>query len=234
MTEGTSRMDAFSDSVFAIAITLLILEIRLPHTAEEPHPAGESLRHVLLALWPSFFAFALSFFIILVSWITHHELIRLVRGTNNAVMLANGTVLAYVTFLPFSTTVLATHLGGPETPTAVAFYCRRSSLAISRSTCRSRRSRATGCFARRSMPSVSTAFVQLSHHRPLLCPCHADCARRAVGRARAHRRGARVSAPHPVSGLEAAGLSPLCQMRPNPLKSIFLPRVIPRARSVPR
>jgi uncharacterized membrane protein len=38
-------------------------------------------------------------------------------------MLANGTVLAYVTFLPFSTTVLATHLGGPETATAVAFYC---------------------------------------------------------------------------------------------------------------
>ena len=91
-----------------------------PHTAEEPHPAGESLRHVLLALWPSFFAFALSFFIILVSWMTHHELIRLVRATNNAVMLANGTVLAYVTFLPFSTTVLATHLGGPETPMAVA------------------------------------------------------------------------------------------------------------------
>jgi hypothetical protein len=43
LTEGTSRVDAFSDGVFAIAITVLVLEIRLPHTAEQPHPAGKSL-----------------------------------------------------------------------------------------------------------------------------------------------------------------------------------------------
>jgi uncharacterized membrane protein len=124
LTEGTSRLEAFSDGVFAIAITLLILELRLPHTAEEAHPAADgSLLAVLLALWPSYFAFALSFFVILVSWMTHHDLIRLVHASNHALLLANGCVLAYVTFLPFSTSVLAAHLRGAEISTAVTFYC---------------------------------------------------------------------------------------------------------------
>jgi len=114
---------------------------------------------VLRALWPSFFAFALSFFIILVSWMTHHELIRLVRGTNNAVMLANGTVLAYVTFLPFSTSVLAAHLGGAETPTAVAFYCGTFVLGSITFNLLFETIARDGCFARRSMRSVSTASV---------------------------------------------------------------------------
>jgi uncharacterized membrane protein len=124
MTEGTGRIEAFSDGVFAIAITLLILEIRLPHEMGHPHEAAHgSLLHVLLELWPSFFAFALSFFVILVSWMTHHEIIRLVRATNHPLQLANGLVLLYVTFIPFPTAVLASHLVGTETATAVTFYC---------------------------------------------------------------------------------------------------------------
>ena len=118
MTEGISRTEAFSDGVFAIAITLLILEIRPPHAG-----ADASLLTGLLALWPYYFAFALSFFVILVSWMTHHELMRLVRATNHPVQLANGCVLAYVIFIPFPTAVLATHLGGTEISTAVTFYC---------------------------------------------------------------------------------------------------------------
>src|SRR5262245_61370591 len=118
LTEGTGRIDAFSDGVFAIAITLLVLDIRLPHEG-----ADGSLLAGLLALWPYYFAFALSFFVILVSWITHYELMRLVRATNHAVQLANGCVLAYITSLPFSTSVLASHLGGTEISTAVTVYC---------------------------------------------------------------------------------------------------------------
>ena len=118
MTEGTSRIEAFSDGVFAIAITLLILEIRLPHAGE----AG-SLSRQLVALWPSYFAFALSFFVILVTWIAHHELMRLVHATNRPIQLANGCCLAYVIFIPFPTAVLAANLGGPEMKTAVTFYC---------------------------------------------------------------------------------------------------------------
>lgn len=118
MTEGTSRLEAFSDGVFAIAITLLILEIRPPDAGVEG-----SLWRNLLALWPSYVAFALSFFVILVTWIVHHDLVRLIRGTTQPVLLANGCALFYVTFIPFPTAVLAAHLEGAEATTAVAFYC---------------------------------------------------------------------------------------------------------------
>ena len=118
MAEGTGRIEAFSDGVFAIAITLLVLEIRLQHVGVEG-----SLWAGLVALWPYYLAFALSFFVILVSWIAHHDLMRLVHATNRPVQLANGCVLAYVTFIPFPTSVLAANLRGPEISTAVAFYC---------------------------------------------------------------------------------------------------------------
>ena len=118
MAEGTNRIEAFSDGVFAIAITLLVLEIRLQHVGVEG-----SLRASLVALWPYYLAFALSFFVILVSWIVHHDLMRLVHATSRPVQLVNGCVLAYVTFIPFPTSVLAANLRGPEIGTAVAFYC---------------------------------------------------------------------------------------------------------------
>lgn len=72
MTEGTSRIEAFSDGVFAIAITLLILEVRLQHAGETG-----TLLHQLVALCPYYFAFGLSFFVILVTWIAHHDVMRL-------------------------------------------------------------------------------------------------------------------------------------------------------------
>jgi uncharacterized membrane protein len=118
LTEGTSRIDAFSDGVFSIAITLLILELRLPHEAV----AGR-LSTGLLALWPHYLAFVLSFFVILVTWITHHNLMQLIRATNRPIQLANGCALLYVTFIPFPTAVLADYLGGAQASTAVALYC---------------------------------------------------------------------------------------------------------------
>lgn len=118
MKEDTTRIEAFSDGVFAIAITLLILEVRLQHVGS----AGR-LSTALFALWPYYFAFALSFFVILVTWMAHHQLWRLVRGTSRSVQLANGCALFYVTFIPFPTAVLAANLGGAEAETAVAFYC---------------------------------------------------------------------------------------------------------------
>ena len=118
MAEGTSRIEAYSDGVFAIASTLLILEIRLPGAGVEG-----SLWTGLVALWPHYLAFALSFFVILVTWIAHHDLMRLIRATSHPVLLANGCALIYVTFIPFPTAVLAANLGGPEASTAVAFYC---------------------------------------------------------------------------------------------------------------
>src|SRR6266540_1372537 len=73
MTESPTRVEAFSDGVFAIAITLLILEIRVPHV-------DHGLWAGLVALWPSYVAFLMSFAVILIMWVNHHELLRMVRG----------------------------------------------------------------------------------------------------------------------------------------------------------
>ncbi len=118
MAEGTSRVEAFSDGVFAIAITLLILEIRVPHADSE-----SGLTAGLIGLWPSYLAFGMSFFVILVMWVNHHELMRLVRAVGYPFMFANGFLLLTVTFVPFPTAVLAEHLATAESTAAVTFYC---------------------------------------------------------------------------------------------------------------
>ncbi len=117
MNESSTRVEAFSDGVFAIAITLLILEIRVPHGG----PGG--LWRELLSLWPSYIAFLMSFFVILIEWVNHHELLRMVRGVNYPFMFANGLLLLLVTFIPFPTAVLAANLATPDAKAAVAFYC---------------------------------------------------------------------------------------------------------------
>ena len=76
MEKPTGRIEAFSDGVFAIAITLLILEIRIP---ELEHPGGRELAGALIRLWPSLVAFLFSFVVILVMWINHHEFMRWVK-----------------------------------------------------------------------------------------------------------------------------------------------------------
>jgi len=116
--EPTSRIEAFSDGVFAIAITLLILELRVPHAGAE-----SDLWAGLITLWPSYLAFVLSFFVILIMWVNHHELMRLVRAVGYPFFFANGFVLLNVTFVPFPTAVLAEHLATAEARAAVTFYC---------------------------------------------------------------------------------------------------------------
>ncbi|HET9383992.1 MAG TPA: TMEM175 family protein [Gemmatimonadales bacterium] len=116
MTESTTRLEAFSDGVFAIAITLLILEIKVPH-AEYGLWAG------LAALWPSYIAFAMSFIVILIMWVSHHELMHMIHRVNYPILFVNGLLLLTVTFVPFPTAVLAEHLNTPAASSAVAFYC---------------------------------------------------------------------------------------------------------------
>ncbi|HWC74973.1 MAG TPA: TMEM175 family protein [Gemmatimonadales bacterium] len=116
MAESPGRVEAFSDGVFAIAITLLILEIRVPQV-------DHGLWSGLLQLWPSYVAFLLSFVVILMMWVNHHELLRMADGINYPFLFANGLLLLTVTFVPFPTAVLAAYLGKPEEKAAVAFYC---------------------------------------------------------------------------------------------------------------
>ena len=119
MNENATRIEAFSDGVFAIAITLLILEIKVPGPARD----AAALWAGLLALWPSYLAFLFSFVVILIMWVNHHELLRMVSGVNYPFLFANGMLLLCITFLPFPTAVLAAHLSSPDARAAVAFYC---------------------------------------------------------------------------------------------------------------
>jgi len=117
----TGRVEAFSDGVFAIAITLLILEIKVPKL---PHDSlDDALGRALLDLWPSYFAFLLSFFAILIMWINHHGLFNMVRRVNPGFLYANGFLLLLISFVPFPTSLLAEYLDGRALNIAAAFYC---------------------------------------------------------------------------------------------------------------
>ena len=117
----TGRVEAFSDGVFAIAITLLILEIKVPKLSHDSPPAA--LAKALFDLWPSYFAFLLSYFAILIMWINHHGLFNMVRRVNPGFLYANGFLLLFVSFVPFPTALLAEYLDGRALNTAAAFYC---------------------------------------------------------------------------------------------------------------
>jgi uncharacterized membrane protein len=117
----TGRVEAFSDGVFAIAITLLILEIRVPEVHEDVTNAH--LLWELLWLWPSFLAFLGSFSAILIMWVNHHGLFRLVRRVDTRFLFTNGLLLLLVTFVPFPTAFLARYLNQEGANTAAALYC---------------------------------------------------------------------------------------------------------------
>ena len=121
MTRETARVEAFSDGVFAIAITLLILEVRVPHL---PLEAGDrELGAALRALWPSFLTFAGTFGAILTMWINHHGFFDLLERVDRRFLYANGLLLLLITFVPFPTALLAAYLERPGANVASAFYC---------------------------------------------------------------------------------------------------------------
>jgi uncharacterized membrane protein len=116
MQSETSRIEAFSDGVFAIAITLLILEIKIPTQAQG------SLTTSLLRQWPSYLGFLMSFMFIGIMWINHHRMFTLIKRSTDALLVLNLFLLLGVTVVPFPTAVLTGYLGGPEQKVAVIFY----------------------------------------------------------------------------------------------------------------
>jgi uncharacterized membrane protein len=116
----TGRIEAFSDGVFAIAVTLLVLEVRVPHLQDGG--AGGSLARALMAQWPSYVALVTSFFTILVMWANHHRIFQLVRKVDAPFLYANGLLLLVVTVVPFPTAVLAEYFRKPGATTAAAVY----------------------------------------------------------------------------------------------------------------
>ncbi len=115
----TGRVEAFSDGVFAIAITLLVLDIKVPHL--EPG-SSKGLAELLLEQWPSYVAYVVSFLIISVMWINHHHMFRLIARTDNIFLFTNSLLLMTITFLNFSTALLADYIEQPDARIAALVY----------------------------------------------------------------------------------------------------------------
>jgi uncharacterized membrane protein len=112
----TSRLEAFSDGVFAIAITVLVLGIAAPIKTDH-------LLARLLDLWPSYLGYVLSFLLIGLLWVNHHVMFEHVQRADRLLMFINTLLLLVVAFIPFSTAVLAsTFRTGDGQPVAVALY----------------------------------------------------------------------------------------------------------------
>lgn len=125
--EGTVRIEAFSDGVVAIAITLLVLEIKIPSHVEV---SRHGLLHALALLWPSYLAFVTSFISILLIWVKHHWMVSLIKRTDHPFLYWNGLLLICITFLPFPTGLLAEYLLHEEGRVAASLYAA-TVLAIS-------------------------------------------------------------------------------------------------------
>jgi len=113
-----SRLEAFSDGVLAVAITLLALDLRVDAGD------GAGLAAQLEREWPSFAAFAVSFFVIGVIWVNHHALFALAAEVDRTLMFYNMMLLMWVTTIPFTTSTLAAYLrgGGGDSRLAVLLY----------------------------------------------------------------------------------------------------------------
>lgn len=116
----SSRLEAFCDGVFAIALTLLIIDIKLPSTEKINTTADFwlALKHTA----PSIFAFVLSFIIILITWVNHHNSLKLGNKLSNAFAYANGLLLLTVVFMPFPTSLLGEYVLTDHASPAVILY----------------------------------------------------------------------------------------------------------------
>lgn len=112
------RLESFSDGVFAVAITLLVLDLHA--SAASPQTLTAQLGHE----WPSLAAYVLSFFVIGIIWVNHHALLALAARVDRALMFYNLLLLMWVVTIPFTTATLAAYLqtGGTDARVAVLLY----------------------------------------------------------------------------------------------------------------
>lgn len=107
---GTNRLEAFSDGVIAVIITIMVLELKAP---EQP------TRQALLALLPMFLIYALSFLAVAIMWVNHHHLLQMARRADGALLWANNNLLFWMSLVPLVTAYLGRNHAAPL---AVAVY----------------------------------------------------------------------------------------------------------------
>jgi uncharacterized membrane protein len=114
----TGRIEAFSDGVFAIAITLLVLEIHVPEDPEN------GLGQALLDQWPAYASYVVSFFIIGIIWVNHHAVFDHLERADRPLLFLNLLLLLWVALLPWPTNLIATYMehGGADERVAAVVY----------------------------------------------------------------------------------------------------------------
>jgi uncharacterized membrane protein len=118
----TARLETFSDGIFAIAATLLILDVR---------PEGEgALTSQLLHAWPSYLGYVISFLTIGIMWVNHREIFRQIDRVDRTFLTLNVLALMVIAFLPYPTRVLAAHLHHDATAATVFYGLTNTAMAV--------------------------------------------------------------------------------------------------------
>jgi uncharacterized membrane protein len=118
----TARLETFSDGIFGIAATLLILDVALPDDG--------SVTHGLLTIWPSYAAYAVSFLTIGIMWINHHTVFQQIDRVNRTFLTINVVFLMLIAFIPFPTRVLAAHLHHDARAAAFFYGLTMTAMAV--------------------------------------------------------------------------------------------------------
>ena len=124
---GTARLEMFSDGVFAIAATLLVLEFSV---TKGGHPPPPPLGHQLLHLWPSYLAYTTSFLTIGIIWINHHHVMETIARVDRNFLFINTLLLLVVAFIPFPTKLVADYLDGASGDERIAVYAYGATLFL--------------------------------------------------------------------------------------------------------
>jgi uncharacterized membrane protein len=119
MEKQTSRLEAFSDGIFGVAITLLAIEIGIKEYAGANN---ENLWEKILERWPEYFSYFNSFATVLLIWMGHNKIFKQLRAANHWIILMNGLVLLVVVLFPYPTKTVGTFIGTTAENTAVCFY----------------------------------------------------------------------------------------------------------------
>lgn len=121
MEKETARIEAFSDGIFAVAITLLALEIGIDETPDI-HITNAGFWNEIIALWPKYFAFFNSFASVLLMWMSHHKIFNLLKSTNTFIILANGFLLLITALVPFPAKTIGEYIRTDAVSATVIFY----------------------------------------------------------------------------------------------------------------
>jgi uncharacterized membrane protein len=120
MEKETVRMEGFSDAIFAIAITLLVLDLHIPEKGQLAD--ANALTSYLKAQWPSYLAFGVSFFSIFIMWVNHHKIFKQIYSRNSAITFINGLILFFASAVSYPTGLLARFINTPSANVVVAIY----------------------------------------------------------------------------------------------------------------